>query len=846
MDDFDLSKQIIKPIGLEEEMKKSFISYAMATIISRALPDVRDGLKPVHRRILYAMHELGVTPDKPYRKSVRIVGDVLGKYHPHGDSAVYDAMVRMAQDFSTRYMLVDGHGNFGSIDGDGAAAMRYTEARMSRITTELLADIDKDTVDFVPNFDETQMQPSVLPTKFPNLLANGSNGIAVGMATNIPPHNLKELIAGTIAIIDNPDISTEELMEHIPGPDFPTAGLIMGRSGILRAYRTGKGHIIMRGATDIEEMSANRSRIVINEIPYQVNKARLVEKIAELAQTKRVEGISDIRDESDRSGMRIVIELKRDVNAQVVLNYLYRHTQLQETFGVNMLALVDGEPRTLSLKQMLVHYIDHQKEVITRRTVYDLNRAKARAHILEGLIKALDFIDAIIALIRSSSTPNEAKEGLMNQFGFSDKQAQAILDMRLQRLTGLERSRLMEEYEGLSARIAYLEGVLNDEAQLMDIIRTELNAVSDKYGDERRTRIMADPTEIMDEDLIQQENMVITMTHTGYIKRTSSAAYRLQGRGGVGIQGQSTRDEDYVDTLLHANTHDWLLMFTNTGRVHRLRCLSIPEAGRSARGTAVVNLIQLDPGEKVHQILCLSDGNLDVDDVYLVLATRSGLIKKSPLSEYSNLKNVGLRAINLQDDDELISVRLCKKGDEIMMFTRLGSAIRFSEDELRPVHRVAMGVQGIKLREGDVAVDMTLVDEADEKRLILLTEKGYGKRVEFSDFRLQSRSGFGVTAQRITEQTGAVIAAKTVSPDDDIMIVTSDGTIIRIKSSQISVIGRATKGVRIMRLREGDLAQSLAIAEPEEDDVPSAPAEQELPTLPEEPDAALEDEDDDI
>ena len=680
--EFNLDNQIIKPINIEDELQKSFISYAMATIVSRALPDVRDGLKPVHRRILYSMQELGLTPDKQYRKSVRIVGDVLGKYHPHGDSAVYDAMVRMAQEFSTRYMLVDGHGNFGSVDGDGAAAMRYTEARMSKVALELLKDIDKDTVEFGPNFDETQTQPLVLPARYPNLLVNGSIGIAVGMATNIPPHNLGETISAVIAMIDDPEITTEDLMQHMPGPDFPTGAKIMGRGGILSAYRTGRGRVVMRGDTEIEEYGNNRTRIIITSLPYQVNKARLVEKIAEQVHQKRLEGITDIRDESDRTGMRVVIELRRDVNANIILNHLYKHTQLQETFGVNMLALVDGEPKVLSLKQVLMHYINHQKDVVTRRTKYEYDKAEARAHIVEGLLKALYVIDEVIALIRASKNDAEAKAGLMESFDLSERQAQAILDMRLRRLTGLERERLQNEYKDLQEKMTYLRSILDDESLLMKIISDELQQISDKFSDERRTVIEADYNDIDAEDLIQEEEMVVTMTHLGYIKRLSSDTYKAQRRGGVGIKAQSAKDEDYVDHILATSTHDWLLFFTNFGRVHRLKCWQVPEAGRIARGTAVINLLMLDPGEKINTVIPLSQ-DVEHEGKYLVLATKFGTIKRTPLDEYSNLKNVGLRAINLVDDDELISAVLTDGTKDIYMASNEGYGIRFNEEDVQ-------------------------------------------------------------------------------------------------------------------------------------------------------------------
>ena len=829
--EFDIRNSKSVPIDLEDEMKKSFISYAMATIINRALPDVRDGLKPVHRRILYAMIELGLTPDKPFRKSVRIVGDVLGKYHPHGDTAVYDAMVRMAQDFSTRYMLVEGHGNFGSMDGDGAAAMRYTEARLAKIAMELLRDIDKQTVDFVPNFDETQMQPSVLPSRFPNLLVNGTGGIAVGMATNIPPHNLRETIAATVALIDEPDIGVERLMELIPGPDFPTGALVMGRNGIARAYRSGQGRVIMRARCEIEDMGSTRSRIVVKEMPYQVNKARLVEKIAELVQEKKLEGVSDIRDESDRSGIRVVIELKRDVNANVVLNFLYKHTQLQETFGVNMLALVDGRPKVMGLLEVLRHYIDHQKDVVTRRTRYELERAKARAHILEGLIRALDIIDAIIAVIRSSPNANIAKAALMGQadvtegllknnyhdvlaampvFDFTEVQAQAILDMRLQRLTGLERQKLIEEYEGLLTLIRELEAILADEKLLMAVIRKELLEISDKFGDDRRTEICADPTEIEDEDLIQEEEMAVTLTRMGYIKRLPSDTYKAQRRGGVGISGLTTREEDVADMILTASTHDWLMFFTNRGRVHKLKCYQIPQAGRQARGTAVVNLLQLEPGECVTAIIPTAEGFSGAGQ-YLFMVTRGGTVKKTPLEEFANLRAAGLRAINLDEGDELIEALLTDGQCDIIIATRQGQAIRFHEKGIRSMHRASSGVRGIRLREDDEVVSALIAD--DGATALAVTERGCGKRVEFRDFPKKLRGGMGVKALKVTAKTGKLVSLSPVYDLNDVLLISSDGTIIRIDAASVSVMGRAAQGVRVMRLREGDSLVAVEVVE---------------------------------
>ena len=788
----------IHPIDLEHEMKKSFISYAMAVIITRALPDVRDGLKPVHRRILYAMHELGVTPDKPYRKCARIVGDVLGKYHPHGDSSVYGALVRLAQDFATRYPLVEGQGNFGSVDGDGAAAMRYTEARMSKINMEMLADIDKETVDFSPNFDETLMQPNVLPSRFPNLLVNGSSGIAVGMATNIPPHNLGEVIDGVVKLIDKPDATNQELMECIKGPDFPTGGIILGRKGIYDTYTTGRGRIIVRAKTDIEPMGNNRQRIIVTEIPYMVNKSVLVAKIAELVHEKRLEGISDIRDESDREGMRIVIELKKDVNAAVVLNYLYKHTQMQDAFGAIMLALVDGEPKVLSLHQMLFHYLEHQKDVITRRTRYDLDKAEARAHILEGLLIALDNIDEIVRIIRGSANTTEAKTQLMERFGLSDKQAQAILDMRLARLTGLERERLQEEYAELEKTIAYLRAVLADEKMVLGIVREEILAIKEKYADPRRTEIGVMDGEIDPEDLIQEDSVVVTLSHFGYVKRTPRATYRSQNRGGKGIIGMTTREEDYAEKLIVSSTHDDLMFFTNRGRVYSLKGYEIPEGGRMARGTAIVNLLQLDGGEKVTAMIKLPR---EREGRFLVMATRCGTIKKTALDEFANLRKAGLIAIVLREEDELIGVELTDSASEIMLATRMGQAIRFSEDDVRVMGRNSMGVRSMDLAEGDEVISVAKVKEGTQ--VLAITQKGYGKRTEISEFRCQSRGGKGILAMRLTEKTGLMAAQLLVREDEDLMLITDDGTIIRMPVGDISVIGRVSQGVRVMRV-EGD------------------------------------------
>ena len=803
----------IMPLNIEDELKKSFISYAMAVIVSRALPDVRDGLKPVHRRILYAMNELGITPDKPFRKSARIVGDVLGKYHPHGDRSVYDAMVRLAQDFSTRYLLVDGQGNFGSVDGDGAAAMRYTEARLSKLSMEMVRDIEKETVDFYPNFDETLMQPAVMPARFPNLLVNGSSGIAVGMATNIPPHNLGEVIDGVICMLDNPDCTVDDLMQHIKGPDFPTGGVILGRRGIYDAYHEGRGRIIVRAKSEIEEMPGNRHRIVVTEIPYMVNKAKLIEKIAEMVHDKTVDGISDIRDESDRKGMRIVIELKRDTNANVVLNTLYKHTQMQDTFGAIMLALVDGVPKVLSLKQMIHHYIEHQVDVIRRRTKYDLDKAEARSHILEGLLIALDNIDEVIALIRGSRTPQDARDGLMTRFGLTERQAQAILDMRLQRLTGLERDKLEAEYAELQKQIAYYRSVLADEKLVFGIIRDEISEIRRKYADERRTEITAMDGEIDMLDLIDEEDMVVTLTHCGYVKRLPKDTYRAQRRGGKGIVGATTREEDFVDQMYVTSTHDPLMFFTNRGRVYQLNCYEIPEAGRTARGTAIINLLQLDPGEKVSAMLPVPAEK--VSGHYLVMATKNGIIKRTELSEFTNLRKSGLIAMVLREDDELIGVALTDGSGEVLLGTHGGMAIRFPESDMRPMGRNAMGVKSIELDDGDSVVAMSIVEEG--ALVLSITELGYGKRTELDEYRVQSRGGKGIKAMNLTAKVGQLAGQLLVHDDEDILLITDDGTIIRMPVADISVLGRNTQGVRLMRVEEGCRVVCVARAEAEED-----------------------------
>lgn len=799
----------ILPLDLEKEMKKSFISYAMAVIINRALPDVRDGLKPVHRRIMYAMDELGLQPEKPFRKCARIVGDVLGKFHPHGDLSVYDALVRLAQDFNTRYPLVEGHGNFGSIDGDSAAAMRYTEAKMSRLSTAMMADIDKNTVDFVPNFDETLIQPSVLPSRYPNLLVNGSGGIAVGMATNIPPHNMGETIDAYVAMIDNPDITVEELMCHVPAPDFPTGGIIMGTAGVRQAYRTGRGRIVVRAKADIEQHQPNKARIIVTEIPYQVNKARLVEKIAELVHEKRIEGISDLRDETDRNGMRIVIELKKDVNANVVLNQLYKHTAMQDTFGVIMLALVDGEPKVLNLREMLYYYLQFQKQVVTRRTKYDLDKALERMHILEGLIIALDNIDEVVEIIKHSESAPIARLRLMERFGLSEKQAQAILDMRLQRLTGLERDKIIKEHADLKGTVEYLQGILADEDKLLFILREEVLEIRRKYADPRRTQITQVVDEIDLDDIIQEEEMIVTLTRFGYIKRVASDTYRAQRRGGLGVMAQSTREEDFVERIFASSTHTPVMFFTNMGRAFKLKCYAIPEAGRAAKGTAIVNLLQLAGGEKVTAMLPLISGD---KSKYLVLATRNGVIKKTPVSDFDNIRRGGIIALNLREGDELIGVMLSSGEDEFLVGTRNGMCIRFHESDVRPMGRTATGVRSIELDEGDHVVDVEKVIPG--ATVLSVTENGMGKRTAEEEYRLQRRGGKGIIANKVNNKTGALCCQKMVTGQEDIMLIRDDGTVMRMNLSQVNVISRNTQGVRLMRVDEGTRITSVALMEP--------------------------------
>lgn len=796
----------ILPVNLEQEMRNSYIDYAMSVIVSRALPDVRDGLKPVHRRILYAMQEAGMTSGKPYKKSARIVGEVLGKYHPHGDSSVYDAIVRMAQDFSMRYMLADGHGNFGSVDGDPPAAMRYTEVRMARIAELMLQDIDKDTVDFVPNYDESLKEPSVLPSKFPELLVNGTSGIAVGMATNIPPHNMSEVIDGVLMLIDNPDASVEELMTVIKGPDFPTGGLIMGTTGIRDAYTTGRGSVKMRAKAHIETMSNGKPRIVVTELPYQVNKARLIEKIAELARDKQIEGITDLRDESDRKGMSIVIELRKDINPDIMLNQLYKHTQLQDTFGVIMLALVDNQPRILTLKQVLHYYIQHQEDVITRRTRYELSKAEARAHILEGLTIALDHLDAVITTIRESQTADIARNALMDGFKLSEKQAQAILDLRLQRLTGLEREKIEEEYQEVLKKIEWLKSVLADESKIMTIIKEELTAVKEKYGDARRTTITYDMSEMSEEDLIADEDVVLTISHNNYIKRMKLDTYNKQNRGGQGILGMSTKEGDFVENILITTTHHTILFFTSRGRVHYLKAYQIAEASRQARGTALINLLKLDKGEKITAVLQVREYN---PAKFLFMATRKGIVKKVQLSEFNTSRKLGVIALKLDDDDELIGVKQTDGQKQIVIGTRNGYAIIFDEEEVRSMGRIARGVKGIKLRDGDEVVGMDTIKRDSE--ILTVTAGGYGKRTKVEEYTTHHRGAMGVINLRVTEKTGEVIGLKVVRDGQELMLISTNGIIIRTGLDKISVIGRASQGVIIMKTAEDDKVASMAI-----------------------------------
>lgn len=795
----------LKKIDIEQEMKKSYLEYAMSVIVSRALPDVRDGLKPVHRRIIYAMNELSLQPDKPHRKSARIVGDVLGKYHPHGDTAVYDAMVRLAQEFSTRYLLVDGHGNFGSIDGDSAAAMRYTEAKMGKITTEMLRDIEKETIDYRPNFDETLNEPKVLPSRFPNLLANGSSGIAVGMATSIPPHNLKEAINGIIELIDNPEAEIEDILTHIKGPDFPTGAMIMGKDGIAEAYRTGRGKVTVRAVSNIEVNEKGRASIIFTEIPYQVNKAREIERIANLVRDKKIEGISDLRDESDRDGMRIVVEIKRDANPNVVLNKIYKYTQLQNTFSIIMIALVDDRPKLLNIKEIIQHYISHQYQIIDRRTRYDLKKAEARAHILEGLKIALDSIDEIIKLIRGSSITQEAKDGLMNKFALSELQAQAILDMKLQRLTGLERGKIEEEYKNIVLEVTRFREILASDTLIYKIIKDELLEIKEKYGDKRRTKIVPAEDDFNIADLIEEEDVVINLTHMGYIKRMPEDTYKTQRRGGKGISGITTRDEDFVSELFTTSTHDNLVFFTNQGRAYCMKAYDIPEAKRQAKGTAIINLLQLNPGEKVNAVIPIREFT---KEYYLVLITEQGIIKKVDLDQLKNIRKTGLIAITLKDEDELISVKKTDGDDKLIAVTSYGLAIMFKETDVRAMGRAAAGVKAMTLKDGDKIVGVDLVEE--DKDLLVISENGYGKRTPLVDYRLQKRGGKGLKTYNVKDVTGKLIAAKVVCPEDEVMINSTMGTIIRLNVSDISNMGRTTQGVRLMKMQKDDKVSSVA------------------------------------
>lgn len=793
----------INEVDLKKTMEDSYIDYAMSVIASRALPDVRDGLKPVQRRILYAMKELSNTPDKPHRKCARIVGDTMGKYHPHGDSSIYGALVNLAQSWSTRYMLVDGHGNFGSVDGDGAAAMRYTEARLSKISVEMLSDIEKDTVDFTPNFDETEKEPTVLPSRYPNLLVNGASGIAVGMATNIPPHNLTEVIDAVNKIIDNKvledrDTEIDEILQIVKGPDFPTGAHILGRAGIEEAYRTGRGKIIVRAVTDIEPMANGKNRIVVTELPYLVNKARLIEYIADMVKNKRIDGITELRDESNRSGMRICIELRRDVNPNIILKKLYKHTQLQTTFGTNMLGLVNNEPVVMNLKQMLGFYLEHQENVVRRRSQYELNKAEERAHILKGLLMALDYIDEVISIIRGSKTTAEAKEKLIERFSLDDVQAQAIVDMRLRALTGLEREKLQGEYDSLQERIKELKEILADVKKLLGVIKEEINVIRDKYGDERRSQIVADDSDITNDDLIPDENTVIAMTNMGYIKRMTTDNFKSQNRGGKGIKGMQTIEEDFIEDLLMTTTHHYILFFTNKGRVYRLKAYQIPEASRTARGTAMVNLLLLQPEEQVTAVINIRK---ETTDGYLFMATKRGIVKKTALSEYANIRKTGLQAINLREDDDLIEVKLTNNENDVFLITKNGMCIRFNEKDVRPTGRASMGVIGMTIDDTDEIVAMQLDDQGEQ--LLIVSENGLGKRTEIKEFTTQHRGGKGVKCYKIVEKTGLVIGAKSVNDNNEIMLITKAGIIIRMAVESISILGRITLGVKLMNV-DGD------------------------------------------
>lgn len=806
-------KENIQDVNLTSEMKESFIDYAMSVIVARALPDVRDGLKPVHRRILYGMNELGVTPDKPHKKSARIVGDVMGKYHPHGDSAIYESMVRMAQPFSYRAMLVDGHGNFGSVDGDGAAAMRYTEARMSKIALEMLRDINKNTVDFQGNYDDSEQEPVVLPARFPNLLVNGTTGIAVGMATNIPPHNLSEVIDATSLLMDNPDVTTNELMEVLPGPDFPTGGLVMGKSGIRRAYETGKGSITVRAKVELTEMPNGKERILVTELPYMVNKAKLIERISELHRDKRIEGITDLRDESSREGMRIVIDVRRDVSASVVLNNLYKMTALQTSFGFNMLAIEKGVPKILSLKRILENYVEHQKEVITRRTIFDKNKAEARAHILEGLRIALDHIDEIIAIIRGSQSDDEAKATLIERFEFSDRQAQAILDMRLRRLTGLERDKIENEYQELLKFIADLEDILARPERVIEIIKTELNDVRTKFGDARRTELLVgEVLSLEDEDLIEEEEVVITLTNNGYIKRMANSEFRAQRRGGRGVQGMGVHDDDFVKNLVSCSTHDTLLFFTNTGKVYRAKGYEIPEYGRTAKGIPVINLLGIDSAEKIQAIISV-EVKAEAGK-YLFFTTLKGTVKRTAVTAFSNIRSNGLIAISLKEDDELVNVVTTNGNQKMIIGTHAGYSVTFDENTVRDMGRTASGVRGIRLRENDYVVGAAILDE--NKEVLVITENGYGKRTKASEYPVKGRGGKGIKTANITEKNGPLAGLTTVNGDEDILLITNKGVIIRFNVDSVSQTGRATLGVRLMRMEDGAKVVTMAVVEPEE------------------------------
>ncbi|GGB09541.1 DNA gyrase subunit A [Macrococcus hajekii] len=817
--------------NISKEMRESFLDYAMSVIVSRALPDVRDGMKPVHRRILYGMNDQGMTADKPYKKSARIVGDVMGKYHPHGDSSIYEAMVRMAQDFSYRYPLVDGQGNFGSMDGDGAAAMRYTEARMTKLAMEIMRDINKDTIDFGDNYDGNEREPLVLPARFPNLLVNGASGIAVGMATNIPPHNMNEVIDGVLALSENPDITIPELMEHIHGPDFPTAGYILGRSGIRRAYETGRGSVIMRAKTLIETRKNGKETIVITEIPYQVNKAKLVEKIAELARDKKVDGITDLRDETSlKEGVRIVIDIRRDANANVILNNLYKQTPLQTTFGMNMLAIVNKKPELLNLKQMLYHYLEHQKVVIRRRTAYNLKKAADRAHLLEGLRIALDNIDKIIELIRASNNDRVAIEELQSQFSLSERQAQAILDMRLRRLTGLERDKIETEYQELMAYIAELKAILSDEGRILEIIREELTEIKEKFGDGRRTEITVGGfDQLEDEDLIPEDQIVITLSHNNYVKRLSASTYRAQNRGGRGIKGMNTIEDDFVSQIVTTSTHDHVLFFTNKGRVYKLKGYEIPELSRQSKGIPIVNALELDKDETISQMIAVK--NLDREDAFIIFATKKGLVKRSSLSNFSRINKNGKIAIHFREDDELVGVRLSEGDNQLIIGTKNASLIRFEENTLRPLGRTAAGVKGIALREGDEVIGLDVVRPDSEEEILIVTEKGFGKRTTVQDYRISNRGGMGIKTAALTERNGTLVYMATVTGEEDLMIVTDKGVIIRLDVNSISHTGRSTQGVKLIRLSDDQHVATVAKVEKSDEEEVVAPQEEDLTSV---------------